>query len=225
VTLSSTVNTRPGHFPVDLVWGPGQSTVFALTDTGLDVSLIHIYVRDPKKGNLTEAADSPLYLPNVVQTASLATRRLLLALTESPITSELNIYSVSGDGKLTPVAGSPYRFQSSARATAFAVHPEGKWIAAVSTPGNTGAVISIYRFTSDNRISGATSLLLPCAQTCKVTSLTFDASGKFLYLSDAAQNHIIGLAFDPEKAALKPISGSPWSTGDQPHSLLVVEPR
>jgi hypothetical protein len=55
--------------------------------------------------------------------------------------------------------------------------------------------------------------------------LTFDASGKFLYVSDASQNQIIGLSFDPKRAALKPIPGSPWNAGDQPHSLLVVEPR
>jgi 6-phosphogluconolactonase (cycloisomerase 2 family) len=225
LTRSSTAYTRPGHFPVDLVWGPQQSTIFALTDPGLAISLVHVYWREPSKGDLKEAADSPWRIANLMQATSIAQHKLFIALTRTPTSSELKLFSIGEEGKLTAVSGSPFRLESAGRAITLTAHPTGDWIAVILASNDGTPSVFIYKLSSDPRISTVTSLPLPCPKDCQITSATFDASGNFLYLADASQNRLIGLSFDPANNALQPIPGSPWNAGDQPHSLLVVEPR
>src|SRR4051794_35280674 len=109
LTQISKANTRPGHFPVELVWGPNQSSVFTFTDSGLAESLLHFYRRDPQKGSLTEAAGSPMAIPYVIQIA--ATDDRLLVLTTSSKTSQLLVYSIKNDATLS-AAGSPLTLPS-----------------------------------------------------------------------------------------------------------------
>jgi 6-phosphogluconolactonase (cycloisomerase 2 family) len=223
LTRLSTAYTRPGHFPVQLVWGPNQSILFARTDTGLAQSLLHIYRRDPQKGSLSEATGSPMQIPYLIQAATVPERRQLLALTSSPTSSALLLYSINDDATLTPASAPPIPLDASLKPVALAVHSSGQWISVAARDKSTSVpAIYIYSLASAKPIAATP---LPCENSCKITSLTFDATGKFLYVAEASHSQLFGLSYDSDKQSLKPISGSPWNSGDQPHSLLVVEPR
>ncbi len=225
MTRTSTATTRPGHFPVEIVWGPDQSSIFARTDTGLPISLLHAFTREAQKGALKEATGSPLRVPNLIQIATAEKRKLLLAISTTASTSQLNVFSIGPDAVLTPVLGTPFTLASPA--SAFTVHPSGDFLAITSTtkPDNL-ASLSLYKLSSENRLTAPlSSLPLPCAKDCKITSLTFDLSGKFLYLADDSRDQLLGFSFDAAKPSLKAIPGSPWNSGFQPHSLFLLEPR
>jgi DNA-binding beta-propeller fold protein YncE len=221
LTQLSKVNTRPGHFPVELVWGPNQGTLFAFTDAGLAESLLHIYRRDPQKGSLTEATGSPMRIPYIIQLA--ATDDQLLVLTTSPTSSQLKMFSIAADATLT--AASPLQLPANEKPFRLAVDPANKFVAlaAANKEGNT--TLSLYALGIGKPPSLASTTTLSCLKACTITSLTFDVTGKFLYVADTANEQLIGFSFSTADITLKPIPGSPWKSNFQPHSLLAVAPK
>jgi 6-phosphogluconolactonase (cycloisomerase 2 family) len=224
LTQISKANTAPGHFPVDLVWGPRQLSLFTFTDSGLEESLLQVYRRNPQKGLLTEASGSPLKVPYLIQIA--VTDRLLIALTTSPAESQLNVYAISNGTALSPVVGSPFPLPPKQRPFTMTVHPSNQWLAlANANPPKNSTNVSLYRLQSNQAPSLAKAVDIPCTKPCSITSMTFDLTGKFLYIADTANEQVIGFEFSPADGSLRPISGSPWKSNFQPHSLLAVEPR
>src|SRR3954471_8900143 len=221
LTQLSKVNTRPGHFPVELVWGPNQGTIFAFPDLGLAESRLHIYRRDPQKGSLTEAAGSRMRIPYIIQLA--ATEDRLLVLTTSPTSSQLNIFSIALDAKLT--AGSPLQLPANAKPSTLAVDPSNKFVVLAATQKDGSTRLSLYALAAGKPPSLASTTSLSCPKPCTVTSVTFDIGGKFLYVADNANEQIIVFSFNAADPSLKPIPGSPWKSNFQPHSLLVIEPK
>jgi len=213
LTQASKASTRPGHFPVALAWGPKQESIFAFTDTGLDVSLLHIYRRDVQNGSLKDAPYSPMNIPNIIQIA--ATDKQLFVLTTDPHNSQLLIYDVSSDAKLSP-SGMP--MQITQKPSAFALDGAGKTLALAATQGGTSRVF-LYSLGDPPSLQRSTKLV--CTKPCSVTSMTFDATGNFLYLSDTANETISGL----DASRLTDLPGSPWKSSFQPHSLLTVQLR
>ncbi len=210
LTQVSKAYTRPGHFPVAIIWGPKQESLFAFTDAGLSVSLLHIYRRDPQKGSLIEAKGSPLQVPNLIQIT--ASDSQLFALTKTPKSSQIIVYDVHPDLTLTP-SGSPVLIEGNA--DKFALDRANKLLAVASE----GQATVVTLFAAEGSLRKLQSIKLGCLKACSVTSIAFNATGKFLYLADGKNENIVGL----NVSSLQPISGSPWKSNFQPHSLLVVE--
>lgn len=222
LTQVSTANTRPGHFPFQLVWGYEQSILFALTDKGIAESLVHVYRRDRQKGTLTEVPSSPLRIPNLVHANWSDKLNRFVALTAGK-SAELQIYSISPTGELNR---SPDSLPLNDNPITFSISSSGEWAAIAIAPSlQSDATVSIYSLPPGKAPAPLASTVLPCGKLCNLTSLTFDASDRFLYVADAAQNRLFGYSFDPGTAKLQLIPGSPWDSNFQPHSLLVVEPR
>lgn len=213
LTQVSKVNTSPGHFPVALVWGPRQETLFAFTDPGLAVSQLHIYRRDAKNGSLTEAPGSPRQIPNLIQVA--ATDKQLFALTTAPRSSQLLIYDINSDGT---ISGEGFPVQISQKPSAFAIDPKGENLVLAT---NQGKATNLFLYTLADTPAFSRSTKLACAKSCSITSMSFDSTGKYVYVADTANETVTGL----DAASLTELPGSPWKSSFQPHSLLVVASR
>ena len=213
LTQVSKVNTRPGHFPVVLVWGPKQESIFAFTDPGLAVSFLHIYRRDPKSGALTEAEGSPMQIPNLIHIAT--TDKQLFALTAAPQGSQLHIFDIKPDATISS-DDLPMQFRQ--KPSTFALDNDGKLLALVTTQQSTS---NLFLYSADDPPALRRSTKLTCTRPCDITSIAFDSTGRFLYLADTANQTITGL----NTSSLEPLPGSPWKSDFQPHSLLVVNPR
>jgi 6-phosphogluconolactonase len=123
---------------------------------------------------------------------------------------QLFVYSVASNGRLTPVAGSPFPDQLIAGAVA--VTPNGQFVyvagfgtaqvAAFSVNQSTGAVTPVAGSPFDNgpfRNGGA-----------PISDAHVDPTGRFLLLADEDQGRITVFAIDSASGVLANVSGSPF---------------
>ena len=53
-------------------------------------------------------------------------------------------------------------------------------------------------------------------------SITVDSTGKFAYVANAGSNNVSGYTINSSTGALTSISGSPFTAGSGPYSIITV---
>jgi 6-phosphogluconolactonase len=126
----------------------------------------------------------------------------------------------SANGKLTPVAGSPFSTGKSG-STSVAVDPAGRFLYATNQYAGDDD-ISGFRIDCDSGrltpIPGS-----PFASGAGPTAVAIDPSGKFAYVANRGSNNVSAYTIDEKSGRLSPVAGSPFSAGTFP-SAIAVDP-
>ena len=123
-----------------------------------------------------------------------------------------------GNGKVTPVSGTPFLETGGAGPRELQVTPNGKFVYVVNI--NTDSVVGY----AINPANGALTAVpgspfsvgtAPAPTGCVSCPLNISihSSGKFLYVANTTSDSISGFAIDPMTGSLTPIAGSPFSVG------------
>jgi 6-phosphogluconolactonase (cycloisomerase 2 family) len=158
-------------------------------------------------------------LPNQ---ANAATRqRANLAFVANQSANNISAYTIEPNGRLVPVAGSPFSAGSSPNSVA--VVPSGRfaYVADVIPGGVSGYSVSQSGVVTP--VPGS-----PFATPAGTAFVTTDPSGQFLYAlncgadcSGSGSGNIAAYNIDQQTGSLTPISGSPFAAGQWPYSLAV----
>jgi 6-phosphogluconolactonase (cycloisomerase 2 family) len=128
----------------------------------------------------------------------------------------------SATGALSPIAGSP--FPAGSEPDSVVVDPSGRFAYVANEFANT---ISAYAI---NTATGALSAVSssPFASGRFPTSVTVDPSGQFAYVTnscvssrDCSTGTVWAYTINRSTGALRPVSGSPFTTGEFPVSVTV----
>jgi probable HAF family extracellular repeat protein len=126
----------------------------------------------------------------------------------------------SPNGKLTPIAGSPFSTGKSG-STSVAVDPPGRFLYATNQYAGDND-ISGFRIDCDSgrltRIPGS-----PFAAGSGPTAVAIDPSGRFAYVADLGSNNVSAYTIDDKSGRLSPVTGSPFAAGTFP-SAIAVDP-
>jgi 6-phosphogluconolactonase len=127
-------------------------------------------------------------------------------------------YIVRADGKLAPIAGSPFSTGKSG-STSVAVDPAGRFVYATN------------QFAGDNDISGFqidgdTGKLTPIHGSpfkagSGPSAVAIDPSGRFAYVANLGSNNVWAYTIDERSGGLVPVAGSPFAAGDFPSAIAV----
>jgi 6-phosphogluconolactonase len=122
------------------------------------------------------------------------------------------------NGKLTPIAGSPFSTGKSG-STSVAVDPAGKFLYATN------------QFAGDNDISGfqidcGSGKLTPIPGSpfkagSGPSAVAIDASGRFAYVANLGSNNVSAYTIDEKSGRLVPVTGSPFPAGTFPSAIAV----
>jgi 6-phosphogluconolactonase len=208
------VRLLEGHFPSQLVFDADQKFLFVLTDAGAPTSLLYVFWRESYQGDLTLAA-GPYSFSVASQIAVSADNRFVYVAENVTNAAVLHVLAIEADGSLKEASSATAAFG----AQAMAVDPLGRRIAVA---GNN--FVELFEVNVDGSLTtlghGAT-----IGEGWTFPSLAFDVTGQFLYLNSDVSDKILGFRVDESTKSLFGIPGSPWATGQQPHSLLVVVPK
>ena len=126
----------------------------------------------------------------------------------------------SANGKLTPVAGSPFSTGKSG-STSVAVDPAGRFLYATNQYAGDND-ISGFRIDCDSGrltpIPGS-----PFASGADPTAVAIDPSGRFAYVANRGANNVSAYTINDENGRLVPVPGSPYPAGTFP-SAIAVDP-
>jgi 6-phosphogluconolactonase len=126
----------------------------------------------------------------------------------------------SANGKLTPVAGSPFSTGESG-STSVAVDPAGRFLYATNQYAGDND-ISGFRIDCDSGnlipIPGS-----PFASEAGPTAVAIDPSGRFAYVANLGTNNVSAYTIDERSGRLSPVTGSPFAAGTFP-SAIAVDP-
>jgi len=127
----------------------------------------------------------------------------------------------SVNGKLSPVAGSPFSTGKSG-STSVAVDPAGRFLYATNQFAGDND-ISGFRI---NRVNGKLTPIpgSPFAAGSGPTAVAIDPSGKFAYVANLGTNNVSAYTINEENGGLVSVPGSPYSAGTFP-SAVAVDPR
>ncbi len=124
----------------------------------------------------------------------------------------------SANGKLTPIAGSPFNTGKSG-STSVAVDPAGRFLYATN------------QFAGDNDISGfqidcGSGKLTPIPGSpfkagSGPTAVAIDPSGRFAYVANLGSNNVSAYTIDEKSGRLVPVAGSPFPAGTFPSAIAV----
>lgn len=127
-------------------------------------------------------------------------------------------YIVGANGKLTPIAGSPFSTGKSG-STSVAVDPAGRFVYATN------------QFAGDNDISGFqidcdSGKLTPIPGSpfkagSGPSAVAIDPSGRFAYVANLGSNNVSAYTIDEKSGRLVPVAGSPFPAGTFPSAIAV----
>ena len=161
----------------------------------------------PAGGNPSSIEVAPPMYPNPLGPT--------LVIVTNEASNNVSVYSVSGNGALGPVPGSPFAAG-----------------AAPSSSATANALSFLYVANSkSNDISGysiddSTGVLTPLAGSPFAVGLSpssLAVSGPFLYVNSAGSNTLWVLRPDESSGALTPVSGSPFPVGQSPGAVLYFQ--
>jgi 6-phosphogluconolactonase len=126
----------------------------------------------------------------------------------------------SANGKLTPVAGSPFCAGKSG-STSVAVDPAGRFLYATNQYAGDNDI-------SGFRIDGDSGRLTPIpgspfASGSGPTAVAIDPSGRFAYVANRGSDNVSAYTIDERSGRLSPVTGSPFAAGTMP-SAIAVDP-
>ena len=145
-----------------------------------------------------------------------------LVLVANKLSNNVSVFSVAGDGSLSPVPGSPFAVGGSPSSVGIQTNAMPLAFAYVTIP----ALNQIAGFSID----AATGTLTPLAGSpfpggLGPSSAAMSFQGKFPYLlvANNRSNDLSVYTIDPTTGALTPVSGSPFPVGKSPTAVLYIE--
>lgn len=133
--------------------------------------------------------------------------------------NDVSVYSVRGDGGLTPVPGSPFAAGAAPVSSAtgnlyplkylYVADSQSNGISAYSIDGATGELAPLAGF--------------PFALSFSPSSLAVSSGRAFLYVVGTSSNSLWVFQVAGSSGALTPVPGSPFPVGQGPHTLLYFQ--
>jgi 6-phosphogluconolactonase (cycloisomerase 2 family) len=130
-------------------------------------------------------------------------------------------YTIDFDtGALNMVQGSPFQPPSSADYFAcLALDPQSRFLYVAYDVASSNAQISLFQ------IEWATGNLVPSgvfsSGAVSPRAMAVDPAGKFLYLTDSANDQVFAFAIDAATGGLAGLANSPFTAGDGPTSIAL----
>jgi 6-phosphogluconolactonase len=131
----------------------------------------------------------------------------------------VSAFSISSNGALTPVPGSP--FQAGLDPESLAVDPLGKFAYVANLNSNVpgSGTVSAFSIGANGALTPVPGSPFPAGFAPH--SVTVDPAGKFAYVANEFSNNISAYSISPN-GALTPVPGSPFATiGEDPVSVVV----
>jgi len=153
---------------------------------------------------------TPAAAPNI-----LGARLLMVA---NKLSNNVSVFSVAGDGSLSPVPGSPFAVDGAPSSVGVTTDTMPMRIAYVTIP----ALNEIAGFSID----AASGTLTPLAGSPFPAGTGPSAAadnGNFLYVVNAGSSNLSVYSFDQTSGALTSVTGSPFALGRSPGPLLYFE--
>lgn len=209
----------------DSVGTAASPTANLLFVSDFTADAINVYSVNTSNGALTAISGSPFVLGNTPGAAGLVVDPAGKVLYEADGNAgAVNAFSISSSGVLSPVSGTP--FPAGNTPLHLAIAPNGKFLYASNTNDTQGG-ISAYM------VDSTTGALTEIPNSPFATQSPFGgpgplavhSSGKFLYVAmpgSANANHLIfAFTIDSTTGALSPITGSPFSAGNDPLYMVL----
>jgi 6-phosphogluconolactonase (cycloisomerase 2 family) len=224
--LNMTLAQQTGALgPASSTPGPAQS--LGLTASGFQYlyvsdflnSRINGYSINPTSGALTAIVGSPFSTGLLSLPAGLAATQIGNFLYVSDV-DKVDAYAInSATGIPTAVPGSPFVSASSIQV---AVNPSGKFLFATDADP-PGAVLAFTIDSTTGALTAAPGSPFPVPGQTVANSLPFGivTDGSYVYAALSPANQIAVWSIDQTTAALTPVPGSPFSTGNTPSTLAL----
>jgi len=152
---------------------------------------------------------APVPLPNF-----LGPRLVMVA---NKLSNNVSVFSVAGDGSLSPVPGSPFPVGSSPSSVAMETNLIPLKFAYVTIPASNEV--------EGYSIDGTSGALTPLAGSPLPTGVEpFSAAvGGWLYVANAGSNSLSVYSIDQSSGALTPVAGSPFAVGQSPTAVVYYQ--
>jgi 6-phosphogluconolactonase (cycloisomerase 2 family) len=236
-SISAYAVSGSGTIATELVGSPfaGGFGPVAIAATGLP-GLLYVansqsnnvsgYSVDPSTGVLTPLPGSPysagqgpasIVVAPVPGPNPLGPRLVMVA---NRLSNNVSVFSVAGDGSLSPVPSSPFAAGGAPSSVATATNTMPLRSAYVTIPAsNQVAGYSI------DATSGALTPLAgsPFAAGVEPSSAVVSAGGQSLYVVSPVSNSLSVYSIDQSSGALTPVAGSPFPVGQSPTAVLYFQ--
>jgi DNA-binding beta-propeller fold protein YncE len=143
-----------------------------------------------------------------------------LVMVANKLSSNVSVFSVAGDGSLSPVPGSPFQVGGAPSSVGISTNLMPLKFAYVTIPG----LNEIAGFSID----GASGALTPVSGSpfpagVGPLSAVVSSGGQFLFVVNAGSNALSVYSVDQSSGALTPVSGSPFPVGQSPTAVLYFQ--
>lgn len=236
-SISAYAVSGSGTIATELVGSPfaGGSGPVAIAATGLP-GLLYVansqsnnvsgYSGDPSTGVLAPLPGSPysagqgpasIVVAPVPGPNPLGPRLVMVA---NRLSNNVSVFSVAGDGSLSPVPGSPFAAGGAPSSVATATNTMPLRSAYVTIPASNQV--------AGYSIDGTSGALTPLAGSpfpagVEPLSAAVSAPGGFLYVANNGSNNLSVYSIDQSSGALTPVSGSPFPLGQSPGAVLYFQ--
>lgn len=130
--------------------------------------------------------------------------------------STIDVYSMSGEGNLTPVPGEPFYNGTSSTSGGLALSPSGKFLFVTDTFSQDISSLAVGRDGALTQVAGS-----PFATSEWTGGIAVSQYGRFVYSALFASGQIDGRSVN-SSGALSPVPGTPFSTGQAQEGVLTV---
>jgi DNA-binding beta-propeller fold protein YncE len=143
-----------------------------------------------------------------------------LVMVANKLSNNVSVFSISGNGSLSPVPGSPFSVGGPPSSVATQTNLIPLKFAYVTIPASNE--IAGY---SIDQTSGALTPLAgsPFPTGVEPSSAVAAASALFLYVANTGSNSLSVYSINENSGALTPVSGSPFSVGQSPTAVLYFQ--
>ena len=126
----------------------------------------------------------------------------------------------SANGKLTPIAGSPFSTGKSG-STSVAIDPAGRFLYATNQYAGDNDISGFSIDCDSGRLTPIPGS--PFASGSGPAAVAIDPSGRFAYVANSGANNVSAYTINDENGRLVPVPGSPYPAGTFP-SAIAVDP-
>jgi 6-phosphogluconolactonase (cycloisomerase 2 family) len=212
-----------GSGPVALVGGLEPPVLYVANSQSSNVSAYGI---NEYTGVLTPLAGSPYAAGRGPASIILAPAPALnilgarLVMVANKLSNNVSVFSVAGDGSLSPVPGSPFAVDGAPSSVGVTTTGMPMTFAYVTIP----ALNEIAGFSIDSASGTLTPLAGSPFPAGQGPSATVESDGGyFLYVVNAGSSTLSVYSIDQTSWALTPVSGSPFALGQSPSAILYFD--
>lgn len=135
----------------------------------------------------------------------------------------ISAYTISTNGMLAAIPGSPFTTLVNGGPNGLAIHPNGNFLYIAMTGSSTTAGTQVVGQVI-NPSSGALSPIpgSPFTAGNQPSGVAIDPAGKFLFVTNTMDNTVSAFTIDSSSGALTPVTGSPFMTGPMSNPFMMA---